>query len=101
MECFSDVKGISKPQVAVTNTDGVLRIWHNHLNMVCQYSCLACQNAVSNIGETSLQIGDFVKVVSGKAFKAYTVVTKLRYGDAIEINYLEMRDRCFVIAKII
>lgn len=39
---FPDIKGISKPQVAVTNTDGVLRIWHNHLDMVSQSSCLAC-----------------------------------------------------------
>ena len=69
-----EVKGISKVYVAVMNTDRVFRIWHNGLGMICPpILCLAYENAVSNILETSLQICDFIKVVLGN-FKDYYAI---------------------------
>ena len=69
LECLSRSYGISKAHVAVMNTDRVLRIWHNGLNMIYPpILSFVYENAFANIPETFLQIGDFVKVVLG-AFK--------------------------------
>ena len=94
------VKGISEACVALVNTNGVLKICHNGLDMIFpQIVSLAYENAVPNIPETSLQIGYFVKVVLGAFKDYYAYVTALICGDEIEINYFEKRNCYFVLCE--
>ena len=60
---------------------------------------LAYENAVPNIPETSLQIGDFVKVVFGAFKDYYAVATGMSYGDEIEIKYFKRRVRYYVLCE--
>ena len=92
-----EVKGISKVYVAVMNTDRVFRIWHNGLGMIYPpILCLAYENAVSNILETSLQICDFIKVVLGNFKDYYAIGTGMSYMDKTEINHFKKTDHYYV-----
>ena len=60
----AEVKGISKTHVAAVNTEGKLKSWQNGLDIIYPpILSLAYKNAVPDIPETPLQIGDFLKVV--------------------------------------
>ena len=98
-----ETNGISKCHHAEMK-DGILSIWkhaadviNDPINTVIYEYQKSLQS--SSVEERQLQTGDFVKVVNGSFVGYYAVITGESYGDEIEINYFEKRERHFVLKE--
>ena len=91
-----EVTGISKTHHAEIK-DRVLSIWNHADDAVNAPINSVLQQKITK--KRQMQTGDFVKVVKGNFRGYYPVITEESYGDEIEINYFEKRQRYYVLKE--
>ena len=48
---------------------------------------------------SNIKVGDFIKMIEGDYYGYHAVVSGKSYGDEIEINYFQKREKNFVIKE--